>query len=113
MQIKQNYSRRSPINKRTKIQENLVKKSLEEGSVENPALITANDFQGLGYENIRYLHKPYFAETIAEKSLKVEEDDTPFQKNIWNQEMAAIYLIEQGTNINKDYQRFIIHVSEI
>ncbi|MBO3458989.1 CRISPR-associated endonuclease Cas1 [Aetokthonos hydrillicola Thurmond2011] len=26
--------------------------------------------------------------------------------------MAAIYLIEQGTNIYKDYQRFIIHVSE-
>ena len=26
--------------------------------------------------------------------------------------MAAIYLIEQGTNIYKDYQRFIIYVSE-
>lgn len=26
--------------------------------------------------------------------------------------MAAIYLIEQGTSIYKDYQRFIIHVSE-
>jgi CRISPR-associated protein Cas1 len=66
----------------------------------------------LGYENIRYLHKPYFAETITEKPPQREEDDNPFQKNIWNQEMAAIYLIEQGTNIYKDYQRFIIHVSE-
>jgi CRISP-associated protein Cas1 len=26
--------------------------------------------------------------------------------------MAAIYLVEQGTSIYKDYQRFIIHVSE-
>ena len=26
--------------------------------------------------------------------------------------MAAIYLIEQGTNIHKDHLRFIIHVSE-
>ncbi|GJD16013.1 CRISPR-associated protein Cas1 [Rivularia sp. IAM M-261] len=26
--------------------------------------------------------------------------------------MAAIYLIEQGTSIYKDYQRFVIHVSE-
>ncbi|MGB6298969.1 MAG: CRISPR-associated endonuclease Cas1 [Rivularia sp. (in: cyanobacteria)] len=71
-----------------------------------------NGFAGLGYENIRYLHKPYFAETITEKPPQIEEDDNPFQKNIWNQEMAAIYLIEQGTNIYKDYQRFIIHVSE-
>ncbi|MEA5596729.1 CRISPR-associated endonuclease Cas1 [Rivularia sp. UHCC 0363] len=71
-----------------------------------------NSFAGLGYENIRYLHKPYFAETITEKPIEIEEDDSPFQKNIWNQEMAAIYLIEQGTNIYKDYQRFIIHVSE-
>ncbi|NJO60349.1 MAG: CRISPR-associated endonuclease Cas1 [Richelia sp. RM2_1_2] len=73
---------------------------------------SANDFNDLGYENIRYLHKPYFAETITEKPPQIEEEDSPFQKNIWNQEMAAIYLIEQGTNIYKDYQRFIIHVSE-
>ncbi len=26
--------------------------------------------------------------------------------------MAAIYLIEQGTNIYKDHLRFIIHVNE-
>ncbi|MGB3654505.1 MAG: CRISPR-associated endonuclease Cas1, partial [Rivularia sp. (in: cyanobacteria)] len=73
---------------------------------------TTNGFTGLGYENIRYLHKPYFAETITEKPPQTKEDDSPFQKNIWNQEMAAIYLIEQGTNLYKDYQRFIIHVSE-
>ena len=44
--------------------------------------------------------------------LQNEEDDSAFQKNIWHREMAAIYLIEQGTSIYKDYQRFIIHVSE-
>lgn len=52
--------------------------------------------------------------TGKKKSLDTFDDDdnTHEQKNIWNPEMAAIYLIEQGTSIYKDYQRFIIHVSE-
>ncbi|MDZ8258487.1 CRISPR-associated endonuclease Cas1 [Nostoc sp. ChiQUE01b] len=64
--------------------------------------------------NIASLHQPFIAETEAEElsSDSDNEDITPFQKNIWNREMAAIYLIEQGTSIYKDYQRFIIHVSE-
>jgi len=65
-----------------------------------------------GNENIAdiaTLHQPFLAE--VESSVDTEENST-FQKNIFHQEMAAIYLIEQGTNIYKDYQRFIIHVSE-
>jgi CRISPR-associated protein Cas1 len=60
------------------------------------------------------LHQPFLAEVETKLPPKSEEDEdnSLFQKNIWNQEMAAIYLIEQGTSIYKDYQRFIIHVSE-
>ena len=52
------------------------------------------------------------AETITEIPADTEAEKTTFQKNIWHREMAAIYLIEQGTTIYKDYQRFIIHVAE-
>ncbi|MGH8002262.1 MAG: CRISPR-associated endonuclease Cas1 [Brasilonema sp.] len=62
--------------------------------------------------NVATLHQPFLAEIETESPLQTEEDNSPFQKNIWHQEMAAIYLIEQGTNIYKDYQRFIIYVSE-
>ena len=62
--------------------------------------------------DIATLHQPFLAEVETELPLQNEEDASVFQKNIWNPEMAAIYLIEQGTNIYKDYQRFIIHVSE-
>ncbi|MBR8840822.1 MAG: CRISPR-associated endonuclease Cas1 [Stigonema ocellatum SAG 48.90 = DSM 106950] len=64
--------------------------------------------------NIAYLHQPFLAEVETELPLENEEneDNSPFQKNIFNEEMAVIYLIEQGTSIYKDYQRFIIHVSE-
>lgn len=34
------------------------------------------------------------------------------QKNFWNQKMATLYLIEQGTSLFKEHQRFIIHVPE-
>jgi CRISPR-associated protein Cas1 len=61
---------------------------------------------------IANLHQPYLAATITEISPEFEEEKSPFQKNIWNEEMAAIYLLEQGTSIYKDYQRFIIHVAE-
>jgi CRISP-associated protein Cas1 len=47
---------------------------------------------------------------LDNESLNAE--NTPFQKNIWHREMATIYLIEQGTSIYKDYQRFIIHVPD-
>lgn len=33
-------------------------------------------------------------------------------KNIWQPEMATIYLIEPGTSIYKQYQRFVVHVPE-
>jgi CRISP-associated protein Cas1 len=49
------------------------------------------------------------SESISEDS---DDDNTLLQHNIWNQEMAAIYLIEQGTSIYKDHLRFIIHVNE-
>ncbi|WP_017746853.1 CRISPR-associated endonuclease Cas1 [Scytonema hofmannii] len=62
--------------------------------------------------DIATLHQPFLAEIETELPLQSEEDNSPFQKNIWNREMAAIYLIEQGTSIYKDYQRFVIHVSE-
>ncbi|MGF1979774.1 MAG: CRISPR-associated endonuclease Cas1 [Nostoc sp. CmiSLP01] len=63
--------------------------------------------------NVAFLHQPFLAETETEAlSSDSDNDTTPFQKNIWNREMATIYLIEQGTTIYKDYQRFIIHVSE-
>lgn len=61
---------------------------------------------------IATLHQPFLAEVETELPLQSEEDDSVFQRNIWNREMAAIYLVEQGTSIYKDYQRFIIHVSE-
>lgn len=72
--------------------------------------------------NIAFLHQPFLAEIeinkedseedIEENSLNNDAENNPLQKNIWNQEMAAIYLIEQGTSIYKDHLRFIIHVSE-
>lgn len=34
------------------------------------------------------------------------------QKNLWQTEMATIYLVEPGTSVYKQYQRFIIHVPE-
>ena len=104
--------RRTTKTRKKKVHQNQSQKSQVVSELAEAANSITNGFAGLGYENIRYLHKPYFAETITEKPLQTEEDDSPFQKNIWNQEMAAIYLIEQGTNIYKDYQRFIIHVSE-
>ncbi|HAG81712.1 MAG TPA: CRISPR-associated endonuclease Cas1 [Cyanobacteria bacterium UBA12227] len=61
---------------------------------------------------IATLHQPFLAEVETELPFQSEEDEGVFQKNIWHQEMAAIYLIEQGTSIYKDYQRFVIHVSE-
>ena len=61
---------------------------------------------------ISTLHQPFLAEIETELLPQSEEDNSVFQKNIWHREMAAIYLIEQGTSIYKDYQRFIIHVSE-
>mgnify|MGYP002776993369 FL=1 len=63
-------------------------------------------------KDIATLHQPFLAEVETELSPQDEADDSVFQKNIWQREMAAIYLIEQGTSIYKDYQRFIIHVSE-
>lgn len=62
--------------------------------------------------DIATLHQPFLAEVETELSLQCELDNSVFQKNIWNREMAAIYLIEQGTSIYKDYQRFVIHVSQ-
>ena len=32
------------------------------------------------------------------------------QKNLWNQSMATLYLLEQGTSLFKEHLRFIIHV---
>lgn len=84
----------------------------------SPPSLQANEAGGLGQDNdedirdIATLHQPFLAEVETELSLQSEEDDSVFQKNIWNREMAAIYLVEQGTSIYKDYQRFIIHVSE-
>jgi CRISPR-associated protein Cas1 len=66
---------------------------------------------------IAFLHQPYLVETDVTTDREIISDDgddkhSPLQKNIWNQEMAAIYLLEQGTSIYKDHLRFIIHVSE-
>ncbi|MBW4589097.1 MAG: CRISPR-associated endonuclease Cas1 [Aetokthonos hydrillicola CCALA 1050] len=64
-------------------------------------------------QDIDSLNQPFLKTTEIEELSSLNEDETTHeQKNIWNQHMAAIYLIEQGTNIYKDYQRFIIHVSE-
>jgi CRISPR-associated protein Cas1 len=73
---------------------------------------------GLGQDNggnvtnIGTLHQPFLAEIETELSLQSEADNSVVQKNSWHREMAAIYLIEQGTTIYKEYQRFIIYVSE-
>ena len=66
---------------------------------------------------VAFLHQPYLGETDITTDREIISDDgddknSPLQKNIWNQEMAAIYLLEQGTSIYKDHLRFIIHVSE-
>jgi CRISPR-associated protein Cas1 len=64
-------------------------------------------------QDVASLHQPFAKITEIEESSLLDEDEiTQEQKNIWNREMAAIYLIEQGTSIYKDYQRFIVHVSE-
>ncbi|MDI9636309.1 CRISPR-associated endonuclease Cas1 [Geitlerinema splendidum] len=62
--------------------------------------------------DISTLHQPFLAEVETELAPQSEENESAFQKNIWNRDMAAIYLVEQGTSLYKDYQRFIIHVSE-
>ena len=73
---------------------------------------------GLGQDNggnvinIGTLHQPFLAEIETELSQQSEADNSVVQKNSWHREMAAIYLIEQGTTIYKEYQRFIIYVSE-
>jgi CRISPR-associated protein Cas1 len=84
----------------------------------SPPSLVGKEVGRLGQDNDEYirdiatLHQPFLAEVETELPLQNEEDNSVFQKNIWNREMAAIYLIEQGTSIYKDYQRFIIHVSE-
>jgi CRISP-associated protein Cas1 len=40
------------------------------------------------------------------------KDRQTTQKNVWNQAMATLYLVEQGTSLFKDQFRFIIHVPE-
>lgn len=65
---------------------------------------------------VAFLHQPYLVETDIKTDGEIisdhDEKNCPLQKNIWHQEMAAIYLLEQGTSIYKDHLRFIIHVSE-
>lgn len=68
-----------------------------------------NDRNG---SEIGTLHQPFLAEVETELSQPREVDNSVVQKNSWHREMAAIYLIEQGTTIYKEYQRFIIYVSE-
>ncbi|MEQ8383607.1 MAG: CRISPR-associated endonuclease Cas1 [Coleofasciculus sp. A1-SPW-01] len=68
-----------------------------------------NDRNG---SDIGTLHQPFLAEVETELSQPREVDNSVVQKNSWHREMAAIYLIEQGTTIYKEYQRFIIYVSE-
>jgi CRISPR-associated protein Cas1 len=70
------------------------------------------DYKDEAIRDIATLHQPFLAEVETELAPQSEEDKSAFQKNIWNRDMAAIYLVEQGTSIYKDYQRFIIHVSE-
>jgi len=70
------------------------------------------DYNDEAIRDISTLHQPFLAEVETELAPQSEEDKSAFQKNIWNRDMAAIYLVEQGTSIYKDYQRFIIHVSE-
>ncbi|MBO3460373.1 CRISPR-associated endonuclease Cas1 [Aetokthonos hydrillicola Thurmond2011] len=88
----------------------------EQRELESQSLLqeNQNEVGGVVSSNIAYLHQPYLAEVEIESSTNEQQDNenSLFQKNIWSQEMAAIYLIEQGTSIYKDYQRFIIHVSE-
>jgi CRISP-associated protein Cas1 len=69
------------------------------------------DLSAAEKRQIATLHQPFLAE-VETDSLLLVEDDGPLQKNIWQRDMAAIYLLEQGTSIYKDYQRFIIHVAD-
>jgi CRISPR-associated protein Cas1 len=41
---------------------------------------------------------------LAQKSDKI--------KSIWNQEMATLYLMEQGSYLQKEHQRFIVQISQ-
>ena len=66
----------------------------------------------MNVSDIGTLHQPFLAEVETELSQHSEADNSVVQKNSWHREMAAIYLIEQGTTIYKEYQRFIIYVSE-
>ncbi len=82
----------------------------------SPPSLVGKGVGGLGQNEaireISTLHQPFLAEVETELAPQSEEDKSAFQKNIWNRDMAAIYLVEQGTSIYKDYQRFIIHVAE-
>jgi CRISPR-associated protein Cas1 len=65
-----------------------------------------------GAREIATLHQPFLAEVETESPTRGEEGTSRRQKNIWHREMAAIYLIEQGTTLYKDYQRFVIYVAD-
>jgi CRISP-associated protein Cas1 len=39
-------------------------------------------------------------------------DSGTLQRRTWNREMATLYLLEQGTSLYRDYQRFIIHIPD-
>lgn len=87
--------------------------SYKEKGLETLPLLQDKQVDDLGEEkdgdtkNIAYLHQPFLAEVETEILQESEEGNSSFQKNIWNREMAAIYLIEQGTSIYKDYQQCV------
>ena len=49
---------------------------------------------------------------LSSQTCKTTTNNHSPQKNLWQPEMATIYLIEPGTSIYKQYQRFVIHVPE-
>lgn len=50
--------------------------------------------------------------TFSPQADLCEQSNTQLQKNIWNQDMASIYLLEPGTSVYKEHQRLIVHVPE-
>jgi len=72
--------------------------------------LKANDPGGLGNNTIATLHQPFLAETEA--PLQPQPANPLRQNNHWHPDMAVLYLIEQGTTIYKEYQRFIVYVSD-
>ncbi|MDY6786438.1 MAG: CRISPR-associated endonuclease Cas1 [Cyanobacteriota bacterium] len=52
------------------------------------------------------------SDSLEFEELEVEDFTSILCKNIWNKDMATLYLTEQGTTLHKEHQRLIVRMPE-